>query len=269
MNPSVLFVFFLSILLGVLRAADLAFGTDAVTGLCVVGSVWWRYLALGIVVLAAVLVGRTQPSRSEAVRSRRPLAGILAFVGAVCFLAAAGAQIALGAASGLGGFVRCILECLCSAWLSTMGRCWLSPNEWKKPFGGLYLAVAGSLLFYWNVLLRFMENSSSWHRVEPTAMVWQMLAALVFLSAMVRALWLPETSNGCQLCEAGICTFLLCFCWELPRVLVLLFHGITAADLPEVLFGFGMCCIGALGLFTVARVAGSDERPAIPRHAVG
>lgn len=47
-------------------------------------------------------------------------------------------------------------------------------------------------------------------------MVWQMLAALVFLSAMVRALWLPETSNGCQLCEAGICTFLLCFCWELP-----------------------------------------------------
>jgi len=269
MNPSVLFVFILSILLGVLRAADLAFGTDAVTGLCVVGSVWWRYLALGIVVLAAVLVGRTQPSRSEAMRSRRPLAGILAFVGAVCFLAAAGAQIALGAASGLGGFVRCILECLCSAWLSTMGRCWLSPNEWKKPFGGLYLAVAGSLLFYWNVLLRFMENSSSWHRVEPTAMVWQMLAALVFLSAMIRALWLPETSNGCQLCEAGICTFLLCFCWELPRVLVLLFHGITAADLPEVLFGLGMCCIGALGLFTVARVAGSDGRPAIPRHAVG
>ena len=131
MNPSVLFVFILSILLGVLRAADLAFGTDAVTGLCVVGSVWWRYLALGIVVLAAVLVGRTQPSHSEAVRSRRPLAGILAFVGAVCFLAAAGAQIALGAASGLGGFVRCILECLCSAWLSTMGRCWLSPNEWR------------------------------------------------------------------------------------------------------------------------------------------
>ena len=60
--------------------------------------------------------------------------------------------------------------------------------------------------------------------------------------------------------------------WVVPLaliVLVLLFHGITAADLPEVLFGFGMCCIGALGLFTVARVAGSDGRPAIPRHAVG
>jgi len=218
MNPSVLFVFFLSILLGVLRAADLAFGTDAVTGLCVVGSVWWRYLALGIVVLAAVLVGRTQPSRSEAVRSRRPLAGILAFVGAVCFLAAAGAQIALGAASGLGGFVRCILECLCSAWLSTMGRCWLSPNEWKKPFGGLYLAVAGSLLFYWNVLLRFMENSSSWHRVTPTAAVWQVACGTgVFGSAGPGAAcpaagqWQNTVrSRACRICTLPVLAAALC-----------------------------------------------------------
>ena len=268
MNALILLSILLSAALGIARGADLAFGTDAVTGLCTVGSVWWRYAALGAVVLAAVLIGRHCAGKAETVRSRQPLAGVLAFAGAVCFLAAAGAQLAVGL-SATSNFVRSILECICAVWLSTLGRCWLTPSGWKKPTGGLYLAVAGSVLFYWNVLMRFMENSSSWHRVEPTAMVWQMLAALVFLSAMVRALWLPETSNGCQLCEAGICTFLLCFCWELPRVLVLLFHGITAADLPEVLFGFGMCCIGALGLFTVARVAGSDGRPAIPRHAVG
>lgn len=268
MNSLILLSILLSAALGIARGADLAFGTDAVTGLCTVGSVWWRYAALGAVVLAAVLIGRHCAGKAETVRSRQPLAGVLAFAGAVCFLAAAGAQLAVGL-SAMSSFVRSILECICAVWLSTLGRCWLTPSGWKKPTGGLYLAVAGSVLFYWNVLMRFMENSSSWHRVEPTAMVWQMLAALVFLSAMVRALWLPETSNGCQLCEAGICTFLLCFCWELPRVLVLLFHGITAADLPEVLFGFGMCCIGALGLFTVARVAGSDGRPAIPRHAVG
>ena len=268
MNALILLSILLSAALGIARGADLAFGTDAVTGLCTVGSVWWRYAALGAVVLAAVLIGRHCAGKAETVRSRQPLAGVLAFAGAVCFLAAAGAQLAVGL-SATSSFVRSILECICAVWLSTLGRCWLTPSGWKKPTGGLYLAVAGSVLFYWNVLMRFMENSSSWHRVEPTAMVWQMLAALVFLSAMIRALWLPETSNGCQLCEAGICTFLLCFCWELPRVLVLLFHGITAADLPEVLFGFGMCCIGALGLFTVARVAGSDGRPAIPRHAVG
>ena len=261
MNPSVLFVFILSILLGVLRAADLAFGTDAVTGLCVVGSVWWRYLALGIVVLAAVLVGRTQPSRSEAVRSRRPLAGILAFVGAVCFLAAAGAQIALGAASGLGGFVRCILECLCSAWLSTMGRSWLSPNEWKKPFGGLYLAMAGSLLFYWNVLLRFMENSSSWHRVSPTAQVWVLLGMLVFLSSLVRALWLPETSDGKALCTSGLAAFVLGFCWELPQTLTLAMPSqFVLTALPSIFFGLGMACLGTLGVFCTVRTAGPAAR---------
>ena len=261
MNPSVLFVFILSILLGVLRAADLAFGTDAVTGLCVVGSVWWRYLALGIVVLAAVFVGRTQPSHSEAVRSRRPLAGILAFVGAVCFLAAAGAQIALGAASGLGGFVRCILECLCSAWLSTMGRCWLSPNEWKKPFGGLYLAVAGSLLFYWNVLLRFMENSSSWHRVSPTAQVWVLLGMLVFLSSLVRALWLPETSDGKALCASGLAAFVLGFCWELPQTLTLAMPSqFVLTALPSIFFGLGMACLGTLGVFCTVRTAGPAAR---------
>ena len=251
MNPSVLFVFILSALLGVLRAADLAFGTDAVTGLCLVGSVWWRSLALGIVVLAAVLVGRTQPSRSEAVRSRRPLAGVLAFAGAVCFLAAAGAQIALGAASGLGGFVRCILECVCSVWLSTMGRCWLSPDAWKKPFGGLYLAATGSLLFYWNVLMRFMENSSSWHRVQPTAAVWQEMAALLFLAALARTLYLPRPENGRTLHAAALAAFCLCLCWELPRVLLLLAAGLSggmAAALPELLSGLALCCIGGMGV---------------------
>ncbi len=247
MNPSVLFVFVLSVLLGVLRAADLAFGTDAVTGLCVVGSVWWRYLALGIVVLAAVVVGRTRPSRPEAVRSRHPLAGVLAFAGAVCFLAAAGTQIALGTTAGVSSFVRCILECACSVWLSTMGRCWLTPDEWKKPFGGLYLAVAGSLLFYWNVLLRFMENSSSWHRVQPTAAVWQALAALVFLAALARALHVPQPGSGKALCAAGLAAFALGLCWQLPQCFALLADGVSLAVMPEFFAGLGLCCVGGMG----------------------
>ncbi len=167
-------------------------------------------------------------------------------LGGVCVGLAGAVRLAVGM-TGVGALVRAVLELMCAVWLIRLGRSWThkgripSARPEHDPGGAWH---GGVLL---GVLSRFMENSSSWHRVEPTAMVWQMLAALVFLSAMVRALWLPETSNGCQLCEAGICTFLLCFCWELPRVLELLFHGITAADLPEVLFGFGMCCIGALG----------------------
>ena len=194
--------------------------------------------------------------------------GVTSVLGGVCVGLAGAVRLAVGM-TGVGALVRAVLELVCAVWLIRLGRSWTHKGEYRLPGRSMTPAVLGTAVFYWGVLSRFMENSSSWHRVEPTAMVWQMLAALVFLSAMVRALWLPETSNGCQLCEAGIGTFLLCFCWELPRVLVLLFHGITAADLPEVLFGFGMCCIGALGLFTVARVAGSDGRPAISRHAVG
>ena len=56
MNALILLSILLSAALGIARGADLAFGTDAVTGLCTVGSVWWRYAALGAVVLAAVLI---------------------------------------------------------------------------------------------------------------------------------------------------------------------------------------------------------------------
>ena len=267
MNFFIMVSLFLSAALGVFRGIDLALLTDAETGLCIVGSVWLRYGALAVAVGAAVAAGRCSQPQAGALRGHCTPSGVVALAAAVCYGLAAVLRV-FWMGSSVIMLIRAALEALCAFWMIGLGLSWLR-KDWKTPTRSLTPAVLGSVIFYWCVLARFMENSSSWHRVEPTAMVWQMLAALVFLSAMVRALWLPETSNGCQLCEAGICTFLLCFCWELPRVLVLLFHGITAADLPEVLFGFGMCCIGALGLFTVARVAGSDGRPAIPRHAVG
>ena len=55
MEPLELIIVLLCVLLGLGRGADLAFATDAATGLCTAGAVWWRYLALGAVVLAAVL----------------------------------------------------------------------------------------------------------------------------------------------------------------------------------------------------------------------
>ena len=129
-----------------------------------------------------------------------------------------------------------------------MGRCWFSPNEWKKPFGGLYLAVAGSLLFYWNVLLRFIENSSSWHRVTPTAAVWQALAALVFLAALARALHVLQPGNGKTLCAAGLAAFALCLCWQLPQCFALLAgNGIGLAVMPDFFAGLGLCCVGGIG----------------------
>ena len=47
MEPLELVIVLLCVLLGFGRGADLAFATDAATGLCTAGAVWWRYLALG------------------------------------------------------------------------------------------------------------------------------------------------------------------------------------------------------------------------------
>ena len=269
MNALFVLIFTCGGALAIGRGLDLALWTDWNTGLCTAGSVWLRYGGLWAALVVGIIAARKLARQPLVLRSACRPVGVTSVLGGVCVGLAGAVRLAVGM-TGVGALVRAVLELVCAVWLIRLGRSWTHKGEeYRLPGRSMTPAVFGTTVFYWGVLSRFMENSSSWHRVEPTAMVWQMLAALVFLSAMVRALWLPETSNGCQLCEAGICTFLLCFCWELPRVLVLLFHGIAAADLPEVLFGFGMCCIGVLGLFTVARVAGSDGRPAIPRHAVG
>ena len=253
MEPLELIIVLLCVLLGLGRGADLAFATDAATGLCTAGAVWWRYLALGAVVLAAVLAGRSRPLPPEPLRSRRPAAGVLAFAGAVCMLAAGAAQFVL-AAGTVSTFVRILLEVACAVWLSNLGRSWLRGDGWKTPAGGLPLAIAGSALFYWNVLMRFMENSSSWHRVAPTAMVWQLLAGLVFLSALARALYLPGTSDGRTLCAGALASFALCLCWEVPSVVQILAENGSAALLtPELLFRLGLCCVGALGALSAVR----------------
>ena len=210
MKPLEFVVVLLCVLLGLGRGADLAFATDAATGLCTAGAVWWRYLVLGAVVLAAVLAGRSRPLPPEPLRSRRPAAGVLAFAGAVCMLAAGAAQFVL-AAGTVSTFVRILLEVACAVWLSNLGRSWLRGDGWKTPVGGLPLAIAGSALFYWNVLMRFMENSSSWHRVQPTAAVWQEMAALLLLAALARTLYLPRPENGRALHAAALAAF-ACAC---------------------------------------------------------
>ena len=109
--------------------------------------------------------------------------------------------------------------------------------------------MLGSAVFYWCVLARFMENSSSWHRVTPTAAVWQALAALVFLAALARALHVPQPGNGKTLCAAGLAAFALCLCWQLPYVLVLMSGLSWAAPAvwPEIFAGLGLCCVGSIG----------------------
>ena len=84
-----------------------------------------------------------------------------------------------------------------------------------------------------------MENSSSWHRVAPTVVVWQMLAALVFLSVLGRALSLPDTADSRTLCASGLTVWALCLCWEFPQLLDTLLRGGVLARLPDFSLDWG------------------------------
>lgn len=258
MNFFIMVSLFLSAALGVFRGIDLALLTDAETGLCIVGSVWLRYGALAVAVGAAVAAGRCCKPQTDALRGHCMPSGVVALAAAVCYGEAAVLRI-LWMGSSAAMLIRAALEALCAFWMIGLGLSWLR-KDWKTPTRSLTPAVLGSAVFYWCVLARFMENSSSWHRVAPTAAVWQALAALLLLSSLARALYLPKPENGRTLCAAGLAALCLCLCWELPHAVVLAVGAAAEpALLPELFAALALCCVGALGGVCAAACARRPE----------
>lgn len=258
MNFFIMVSLFLSAALGVFRGIDLALLTDAETGLCIVGSVWLRYGALAVAVGAAVAAGRCCKPQTDALRGHCTPSGVVALAAAVCYGEAAVLRI-LWMGSSAAMLIRAALEALCAFWMIGLGLSWLR-KDWKTPTRSLTPAVLGSAVFYWCVLARFMENSSSWHRVAPTAAVWQALAALLLLSSLARALYLPKPENGRTLCAAGLAALCLCLCWELPHAAVLAVGAAAEpALLPELFAALALCCVGALGGVCAAACARRPE----------
>ena len=221
MNFFIMVSLFLSAALGVFRGIDLALLTDAETGLCIVGSVWLRYGALAVAVGAAVAAGRCCKPQTDALRGHCMPSGVVALAAAVCYGEAAVLRI-LWMGSSAAMLIRAALEALCAFWMIGLGLSWLR-KDWKTPTRSLTPAVLGSAVFYWCVLARFMENSSSWHRVAPTA-------------------------------------FALCLCWELPTVLqTLVQEGGGALLTPTLLFRLGLCCVGVLGALSAVRCTRTEQ----------
>ena len=259
MNLLILTSIILSVILGVGRMVDLALFTDAETGLCVVGSVWLRYAALAVAILLAVAAGRAAKPEARKLCSPCKPSGVMAVLGAGFMAATFVAKLALWDSSVVGRIIMAFLSLFCSAWLLALGRSWMSKN-WKRPSDDLAHVVLGTAVFYWCVLARFMENSSSWHRVAPTAAVWQALAALLLLSSLARALYLPKPENGRTLCAAGLAALCLCLCWELPHAAVLAVGAAAEpALLPELFAALALCCVGALGGVCAAACARRPE----------
>ena len=247
MNALFVLIFTCGGALAIGRGLDLALWTDWNTGLCTAGSVWLRYGGLWAALVVGIIAARKLARQPLVLRSACRPVGVTSVLGGVCVGLAGAVRLAVGM-TGVGALVRAVLELACAVWLIRLGRSWTHKGEYRLPGRSMTPAVLGTAVFYWGVLSRFMENSSSWHRVAPTAMVWQLLAGLVFLSALARALYLPGTSDGRTLCAGALASFALCLCWEVPSVVQILAENSSAALLtPELLFRLGLCCVGVLG----------------------
>ena len=259
MNALFVLIFTCGGALAIGRGLDLALWTDWNTGLCTAGSVWLRYGSLWAALVVGIIAARKLARQPLVLRSACRPVGVTSVLGGVCVGLAGAVRLAVGM-TGVGALVRAVLELVCAVWLIRLGRSWTHKGEYRLPGRSMPPAVLGTAVFYWGVLSRFMENSSSWHRVAPTAMVWQLLAGLMFLSALARALYLPGTSDGRTLCAGGLAAFALCLCWELPTVLqTLVQEGGGALLSPTLLFRLGLCCVGALGALSAVRCTRTEQ----------
>ena len=233
------------ILLGALRWADLALWTDLDTGLVTAGPVWARYLALALVAGLALLAGELPGASAAAVERPRTRGAALAlslpvFVAGALYLIQGGLDLLGG--TGPAGAVHGALGVLCALWLECLGQRWLlaglrSQRRSASAPPPAWLGVLGSLVFAWDVLASFMTNGSSWHRTIPTSAVWQQLAALLLLGALLRAVCLPDAPNPKNLCRCGLLAWVLCLAWQLPRCVLL----------PAGPGDWGLAALGLLG----------------------
>lgn len=247
MNALFVLIFTCGGALAIGRGLDLALWTDWNTGLCTAGSVWLRYGGLWAALVVGIIAARKLARQPLVLRSACRPVGVTSVLGGVCVGLAGAVRLAVGM-TGVGALVRAVLELVCAVWLIRLGRSWTHKGEYRLPGRSMTPAVLGTAVFYWGVLSRFMENSSSWHRVQPTAAVWQMLAVLVFLAALARALHIPQPNNGKTLCAAGLAAFALGLCWQLPQCFALLAgNGMDLAVMPDFFAGLGLCCVGSIG----------------------
>ena len=259
MNALFVLIFTCGGALAIGRGLDLALWTDWNTGLCTAGSVWLRYGGLWVALVVGIIAARKLARQPLVLRSACKPLGVTSVLGGVCVGLAGAVRLAVGM-TGVGALVRAVLELVCAVWLIRLGRSWTHKGEYRLPGRSMTPAVLGTAVFYWGVLSRFMENSSSWHRVAPTAAVWQALAALLLLSSLARALYLPKPENGRTLCAAGLAALCLCLCWELPHAAVLAVGAAAEpALLPELFAALALCCVGALGGVCAAACARRPE----------
>lgn len=272
----------ISLLLGAARTADLFWNTDPATGFLLSGSVPLRYLLLVPALAAACLTGLCVP-RGQPCGLREREAGMwmgrgslllppLAFCSEVYgFLTVlntlSGAPVSASRhhAQDLPGqalrqaaqLTRAALFVLFGVWCLLL---FLENRARKRRGGMLYLGVAGSAAFYLHTVVRFIEQPASLYRILPAVEIFSALAALLFVTALLRALYLPEGGTAPALCRWGLVAFFFCTCLALPQALWQWAAGVTTpVSLPLAVTLGGTGLLGACCAWSAAAWDGAAQ----------
>lgn len=244
----------LCLLTGALRAADLLLWTDPATGFARVGGLWLRAAVLAAAALLLALLSRRA--------SRRPLAPLQTCLTLPATLTLT--AVALGANAGrvlLGGdlpihfaalrdlgpaylWLMLTNSGLLTALLALLAGIWCVWAALRCLRGGPPAPAAGGLAvlpwFAWVAIERFLAAPAAVSRLPATTRVLCAGAALVFIAALLRLLYVPAQPKGQTLFFAGMLCFLGGACLELPQVLL-------TAD-GQLLEALAMAGLGLTGL---------------------
>ena len=228
-------------LAGFARWLDLVNYTDPAPEFVLVGSVWLRYGAMAALLVLAALAALLVPGGSSLGVRRAPGLSLLALLCSTLFAAVGAAQLL---AAPFAQLPVTALSLLTAWWMAALALNWLEKAA-CRPTGGIWGGIFGTALFYLLTLQRFAANGSSYHRVGPMAGQLAALLALVFLSALLRAVQRPQCGNGRKLVFSGLACFYLCSCVRLPQAIFGWLTGSMAVS--QLALDAALAAVGLLG----------------------
>ncbi len=254
-----------------LRWVDLVNFIDLETGFPLAGSVWLRYGAIALLVLLAAVAGFMASRRPKPMEAGSKEIGVFVLVMAVlCSVQnAVNGLLALNIGGLFGGMPMAdwrgsvdgvsagiaLLGLVCAVWLFSLGAALLS-KTYRLPAGGVCLGMLGNIYLYALLILRFSSNQSSYYRMDPTVSVFAAAAAIWFTTALLRAVYYPESAIGRKLYRAGLACFYLCTCFALPQAVCdfIVANGTFGAMCESIVFA----CFGVLGAMYARRTLGEE-----------
>ena len=243
----------LYVALGVAYAVDRAVFTSTATGFSQ-GAYWLRYLILAGALLFMLPAVLKIPAR-QPVRPAGGLARVLSALLTISFTAASAAEFMTYGIGSLVHAAHALLQLGTAAYMLWFTLQKKSRRRSRAPAHSAIWGILACASLYLLVPMRFMFHQSSLVRIGSTMQLLSALAALLFATACLRRIYLPESACGRPLCASGFAAFLLCTC---QGVAALLAEG---AGTPESLFTtLALAVLGLAGLYATVLCCFSSAR---------